>query len=151
MQISESVFTVRKSGNLLIPAAVLQEMGLHPGNHVRIAYLTEDGSKNTFQEFLLSKNPLERLSEEQQIQVPSHILETANIPTDADLQIVCLDGFILICQDPTLSLDELTAVLEQLQAIGELPLSPQETPAQIKERLDELFDYYQKGVDPNDE
>ncbi len=151
MQISESVFTVRQSGNLLIPAAVLQEMGLRPGNHVRIAYLTEDGSKNTFQEFLLSKNPLERLSEEQQIQVPNHILETANIPKDADLQIVCLDGLILICQDPTLSIDELTAILEQLQVIGELPLSPQETPAQIKEQLDELFDYYQKGVDPNDE
>lgn len=151
MQISESVFTVRKSGNLLIPAAVLQEMGLHPGNHVRIAYLTEDGSKNTFQEFLLSKNPLEHLSEEQQIQVPNHILETANIPKDADLQIVCLDGLILICQDPTLSIDELTAIFEQLQTIGELPLSPQETPAQIKEQLDELFDYYQKGVDPSDE
>lgn len=151
MQISESVFTVRKSGNLLIPAAVLQEMGLHPGCHVRIAYLTEDGSKNTFQEFLLSKNPLDSLSAEQHIQVPNHILETANIPTDADLQIVCLDGLILICQDPTLSLDELTAVLEQLQAVGELPLSPQETPAQIKEQLDELFDFYQKGEVPNDE
>lgn len=83
--------------------------------------------------------------------MPNHILETANIPKDADLQIVCLDGLILICQDPTLSIDELTAIFEQLQTIGELPLSPQETPAQIKEQLDELFDYYQKGVDPSDE
>ena len=62
MQIAEITYTVSESGNLTIPDAVLREMGIGPGSVVHIAYLTQDGQQNTFQEFLLSSNPLEKLT-----------------------------------------------------------------------------------------
>lgn len=150
MRISESTFTVGNNGALKIPASVLREMGLFPGDHVRVAYLTCDGQKNSFQEFLLSANPMDRLSEEQQIRVPDHILEDANLPTDADLQILCLDGCIVICQDSALSPDELASVLEQLQAAGELTFTLSGSPAQMRAQLDELINRIQEGADSSE-
>ena len=150
MRISESTFTVGNNGALKIPASVLREMGLFPGDHVRVAYLTCDGQKNSFQEFLLSANPMDRLSEEQQIRVPDHILEDANLPTGADLQILCLDGCIVICQDSALSPDELASVLEQLQAAGELTFTLSGSPAQMRAQLDELINRIQEGADSSE-
>ena len=53
MYISELTFTVDRRGSIKIPASVLEKMGLHPGDNIRVAYLTQDGSANTFREFLL--------------------------------------------------------------------------------------------------
>lgn len=150
MQISETVFTINDSGSLIIPEAVLREMGLSPGSHVRIAYLTRDGQQNSFQEFLLSGNPLDELSEEQQLRVPDHILEDANIPTDADIQVLCLDGYIVICQDPALRPDELAAVLEQLQIADELIFTLSSSPEQVREQLGKLINHFQEGADSSD-
>ena len=150
MRISESTFTVGSNGALKIPASVLREMGLLPGDHVRVAYLTCDGQKNSFQEFLLSANPLDKLSEEQQIQVPDHILEDANIPSDADLQILCLDGCIVICQDSALNPDELASVLEQLQNVDELTFTLSGGPTQMREQLEELINRFQEGADSSE-
>lgn len=150
MRISESTFTVGNNGALKIPASVLREMDLLPGNHVRVAYLTCDGQKNSFQEFLLSANPLDKLSEEQQIQVPDHILKDANIPSDADLQILCLDGCIIICQDSALNPDELASVLERLQNADELTFTLSGDPAQMREQLEELINRFQEGADSSE-
>lgn len=128
-----------------IPASILKEMGLLPGDHVHIAYLTQDGQQNSFREFLMSANHLDELSDEQQLRVPDHILEDANIPANADLQILCLDGCIIICQDSALSPDELTAVLEQLQAADELAFTLPESPEQMREQLEELINRFQEG------
>ena len=101
MRILECTFTVGSGGVLKIPASVMQKMGLLPGDHVRIAYLTRDGQQNLFQEFFLSANPLDELAEDNQIKVPTHILEDANIPADADLQILCLNIPIYKCYNRT--------------------------------------------------
>lgn len=146
MQIAETVYTVSESGSLTIPDTVLREMGLGPGNTVRVAYLTQDGQQNTFQDFLLSSSPLDELSEEQQLRVPTHMLEDSNIPVDADLQILCLNGCIVICQDSALSSVELAAVLSRLQAAGELTSSLPADP----EQLNELINHFQEGADPSD-
>ncbi len=144
------MFNVGSSGTLEIPASILKEMGLHPGDHVHIAYLTQDGQQNTFREFLMSANHLDELSDEQQLRVPDHILEDANIPANADLQILCLDGCIIICQDPVLSPDELAVVLEQLQAAGELAFTLPESPEQMREQLEELLNRFQEGADSSE-
>lgn len=150
MQISETVFTINDNGSLIIPDTVLREMGLGPGSHVRVAYLTHDGQQNSFREFLLSANPLDELTEEQQIKVPGHILEDANIPAGADLQILCLDGCIVICQDSALSPDELVSVLEQLQAADELTFTLSGDPEQMRDQLEELLNRFQEGADSSD-
>lgn len=150
VRVLECTFTVGNNGALKIPSSVLREMGLIPGDHVRIAYLTKDGQQNSYQEFLLSADPLDKLSDEQQIQVPDHLLADANIPTNADLQIICLDGCIVICQDSALSSDELASVLEQLQVAGELTSPLSRNPEQMQEQLEELINRYQEGADPNE-
>lgn len=150
MQISETTFTVSENGSLTIPKTVLREMGLSPGNTVCVAYLTHNGKENLFHEFLLSANPLDELSEELQIRVPNHVLEDANIPVDSDLQILCLDGCIVICQDSALTPSELASVLEQLQAAGELTTPLSGNPEQTREQLEELITQFQEGADPSE-
>jgi len=125
-------------------------MGLGPGSHVRVAYLTRDGQHNSFQEFLLSANSLDALSDEQQFCVPNQLLSQSNIPLDADLQIICLDGFLIICQDTTLSSDELVAVLDSLRDADKLvcglPMEVTQAQAQLKEVIDSL----QEGENSSD-
>ncbi|MDO4315385.1 MAG: AbrB/MazE/SpoVT family DNA-binding domain-containing protein [Oscillospiraceae bacterium] len=150
MQITETTFTVSRSGNLKIPASVLREMGLFPGDHIRIAYLTHDGQANSFQEFLLSADPLEDLTDAYQLHVPNHLLNRANIPVAADLQIICLNGLIVICPDTVLSPDELSAILKNLQTaedlIRGLPIGTAQAQAQLEKVINEL----QKGEVSND-
>lgn len=150
MRILECTFTVGSGGALKIPASVMQKMGLLPGDHVRIAYLTRDGQQNLFQEFFLSANPLDELAEDNQIKVPTHILEDANIPADANLQILCLNGCIVICQDSALSTDELASVLKQLQAADELTVPLSGSSEQILEQLEGFINRFQEGVDSSE-
>ena len=151
MHISEITFTVNSHGSLKIPAATLREMGLSPGNHVRIAYLTHDGEENTFQEFLLSAGSLDESAEENPIQIPTALLVQADIPEDADLQIVCLKGALLICQDTSFDLAELHLISEYLKTADELlGRLPSEKADAINE-LRVLINDLERGVKGNGE
>lgn len=150
MQISETTFTVSDSGSLKIPAAVIKEMGLSPGDHIRIAYLSRDGHRNIFREFLLSADPLDVLSEDDKIKIPSHLLNQAHIPDNADLQILCLSGCLLICPDSTLNTNELSSVFESLQIAGDIAASLPIDLSLVRNQLQELNDCFEKGV-PEDE
>ena len=122
-------FTVDGHGNIKIPAAVLSEMGLAPGDHVRAAYLTPDGIANPFCEFMLLPEFADGsgLMGDDAIRIPGQLMAQANIPADADLQIACLNGGLLICQDTGLQPQELCGVLEGLQAAEDLSaMFPQE-------------------------
>ena len=150
MQISETTFTVGHNGSLKIPAAVLKEMGLLPGDHVRVAYVVKDKWQNVFQEFLLSAGPLDTLTEDNKFQVPSDLLGQANIPENADLQILCLNGYLLICQDSALSLNELSSVFESLQTAGDIASSLPIDSFQAMEQLQEFTNRFEEGA-PEDE
>lgn len=150
MQISETSFTVSDSGSLKIPATVIKEMGLSPGDHIRIAYLSRDGYRNIFREFLLSADPLDVLTEDDKIQIPSHLLNQAHIPDNADLQILCLNGCLLICPDSALNTNELSSVFESLQIAGDIAASLPIDLSLVRNQLQELNDCFEKGV-PEDE
>ncbi len=150
MQIAEVLFTVDENGSLTIPEGLLREMGLFPGNAVRVAYLTQDGQENLFQELLLSANPLDELSDEQQVRIPHQLLEQSKIPEDADLQILCLNGCILICQDLALSPSELTSVLESMNVADSLISDIPGVPEQAQEQLEQLINHIQEGVASGD-
>ena len=117
MKISEHLFFVDESGNLRIPSPVLQEMGLVPGDQVYVAYLTEDGTKNIAREFLVSPAAMDQINPEEKIQIPSQLLEQANITEEQDLQIVCLDRAIVICGETHFDVEELSQLLQNLQTI----------------------------------
>ena len=120
VKISELRLNVSREGELVIPAEVLCEMGLFPSNSVYLAYLTRDGMKNIYQESLLTSRPVVDLEEEGKIIVPSSLLEQANIPSDGDIQILCLNGVILLFEDSTLSKQDLDLLLQQLRFTSEL-------------------------------
>ena len=122
MIIVEYTFTVNKNGCLKIPPHVISEMGLWPGSCVRISYLSSDGAQNDFREFVLSKSSIQDLdmTEEQKIIIPEKILLQCNIQSDADLQVGCFDGFLLIAKDTGLTLEELSAVISKLNAANQL-------------------------------
>ena len=123
-------FTVDSRGNVKIPAAVLSEMGLAPGDHVRAAYLTPDGTTNPFCEFMLLPELVDgpELMGDDAVHIPAQLMAQANIPADADLQIACLNGALLICRDTGLQPQELCGILEGLQAAEDLSaMLPQES------------------------
>ena len=147
MNISELTFTVDRHGSVKLPAPVLQEMDLYPGDHVRVAYLTPDGASNTFREFILLPCPAgDAGPEEGRLLLPALLMDQAGIPSDADLQIVCLSGGILICQDAALYPEELRAVLECLRQAEELSaMLPDETHQALTE-LEHTINTIQKGA-----
>ena len=55
-----------------------------------------------------------------ELAVPDVLLAEAGIPQDADLQIVCLNGALLITQNTTLNETELAALLDGLYAANEI-------------------------------
>ena len=147
MNISELTFTVDRHGSVKLPAPVLEEMGLYPGDHVRVAYLTPDGVSNTFREFMLLSDPTgDAGPEEGRLLLPALLMDRAGIPSDADLQIVCLSGGILICQDAALRPEELRAVLELLHETEKLSaMLPDETHQALTE-LEHTINTIQKGA-----
>lgn len=141
MYISELTFTVDRRGSIKIPAFVLEKMGLFSGDHIRVAYLTQDGSVNTFREFLLLPDTTEEAetAEDDAIRIPAQLMEQANIPSDADLQIACLDGALVIFRDAGLNSKDLQTVLEGLQMAEDLtstlPGDAQQTLAQLEQAV----------------
>lgn len=128
----------------------MRDMGLGPGSYVRISYLTHDGQYNSFQEFLLSANPLDNLSDEQQIRIPNHLLKQSNIPLDCDLQIISLDGLLLICRDTALTSQEIAAVSDSFQTAANLSNA---LPSEAKDallKMEEIITSLQEGAESSE-
>ena len=96
MTISELEFSVGPDGTLVIPAAEIIRMGLHPNDNVYVAYIADDALRNQFREFLISPYPIEETGKSAQISIPEELLRNAHIPKDAEVQIVCIDGAIIL-------------------------------------------------------
>ena len=153
MKIAEMTFTVDSRGNIRIPATVLSEMGLAPGDHVRAAYLTPDGIANPFCEFMLLPEFADGsgLMGDDAIRIPEQLMAQANIPADADLQIACLNGALLICQDTGLQPQELCGILEGLQAAESLTsMLPQEA-QQALLQLEQAINTIREGAEENEQ
>ena len=116
MMISELTYKVDLTGELIVPAEIISEMGLGAGDTVHIAYISNDGISNDYREFLLSESGIGNSDvDDQTIQIPSQLLEQANIPAESDLQIVCLDGIIMICRITSFAIGELEEILQRLK------------------------------------
>lgn len=92
----------------MIPADDLTEMGLTAGQDVFVAYITDDGLANRYHEFTVSSVSLSELDTAQQIAIPQQLLEQAGIDSNAEVQITCMDGTIIITGDTPLTEDELS-------------------------------------------
>lgn len=149
MQILEMTFTVDKRGGMKIPPPVLAKMGLAAGSHVRVACLTHDGASNTFCELMLLPDAVDETVSDRTnvVQIPEELMRQAGIPQDADLQITCLDGYIVISRDTGLQPEELYPILENLQVAEALAsMLPGETP-QALAKLEQTIGRIQKGAE----
>ncbi len=118
MEVMEFKLKTDTDGALIIPPQVLSEMGIHPGEEVFIAYTAEAG-KNRWHEFLLTGDGF-AADQPSELAVPDVLLAEAGIPQDADLQLVCLNGALLITQNTMLTEAELAALLDGLYAANEI-------------------------------
>ena len=147
MKISELQLRLDINGELVIPTELLREMELFPLDTVYLAYLTRDGLKNEYQEFLLTPQPLEGPGEEGKIVIPSSLLEQACIAPDGDIQILCLNGAILLCEDSILDKQDLELLLQQLQSASDIITS---LPNRANSAIQQLGQLIQEGAS-NDE
>ena len=139
LQIAEILLQVDENGELKIPADLLQEMGLSPGATAYLVYLTD-----SCQECFLSPNSLAQpIGEESKIRIPTSLLEQANLSPGQDIQIICLDGGIVLCGESCLSKNELRSLLEQLQTASQLAWALPEEAELLIQQLDEFI---QEGV-----
>ena len=111
-----------------------------------MAYLTKDGLKNEYQEFLLTPQSLENLGEDQKIMIPSSLLEQANLSTDGDIQSICMDGAILLCDDSVLDKQDLELLLQQLQSASDIISS---LPDHANSAIQQLEQFIQEGANDN--
>lgn len=120
IKISESSYTIGDDGRLVIPADDLTEMGLTAGQDVFVAYITDDDLVNRYHEFTVSAVSFSELDTTQQIAIPQQLLEQAGIDSNAEVQIACIDGAIIITGDTPLTEDELSEVVGRLRAVNDL-------------------------------
>ena len=124
LQLVEMEGKMTENGCIEIPAVVLEQAGICTGDTVKLVYMAEDGElKNTAKEFLLARagqDVAEELAKEEEpfylavnFTAP-HAPWDAGIPMDADLDIVCQEGRIIILPS---ELVQGTKVPEELLAI----------------------------------
>jgi hypothetical protein len=84
----------------VIPAVDLAEMGLSPGQNVFVAYIADDDLANQYSEFMVSSVSLSEMDCAQRIAVPQPLLEEAGIDPDGEVQVICIEGVIIIGVKP---------------------------------------------------
>ena len=141
LQLVEMEGKMTENGCIEIPAVVLEQAGICTGDTVKLVYMAEDGElKNTAKEFLLARagqDVAEELAKEENIafQIPEELLRDAGIPMDADLDIVCQEGRIIILPS---ELVQGTEVPEELLAIcRELGITEERMKKPVYKLLDE--------------
>jgi hypothetical protein len=101
---------------------MLQDMGIGPGDRVRVAYLANANAENLFQEFFVLPEGLETDMPEdhaQMITLSNELLNAAKIPTDANIQIVCFEGVIILYKIPGTQMEGLEVALKSLGIASE--------------------------------
>jgi len=151
MIISEFSRHIGPTGNLLIPAEFINDMGLKPGDLIHIAYISKDGQANDYKEFLLSASGIDGIEEDSSIQIPNRLLEQADISADSELQIACFEGLIVICRGSALAPEDLTEILERLKKAQQLidNYSVDEDLSQFKTQLAGTIQYLKEGGESN--
>lgn len=118
MKMIEIQSVVDQQGQLTIPAQLLHDMGIAPGDTVKLAYISGSTGmiRNTFKKFVLTPNGIAALEddEEDELTLPHELLGAAQIPLDSDLELVCAKGAVVIMASD--SLDSLPDELRELFA-----------------------------------
>ena len=114
INISEIQFQINDDGALEIDASHISKMGLIPGDNIFVSFFDTD----SVQDLLLSPTPLDQIPPSPRISIPDSLLNSANISPEADLQILCINGAIIITCDASFTFDELSDILDILSRLS---------------------------------
>ena len=127
LQLVEMEGRVTENGCIEIPMTVLDQAGICTGDAIKLIYMAEEEEvKSAAKEFLLVRNDqnvVEELAREQRVslQIPEELLQDAGISMDADLDIVCQNGRIVISSSELLKKMEIPE--EVMEICNELGIS----------------------------
>ena len=123
MKLIELQGSVDQNGELAIPRTLLRDMGLRPGDSVRLTYASGSGAMdNTHRQFVVTPDGIAaKLLNPQEVcecglTLPHELLEASDFPRDCDLEVVCAPGAIVILPADILDRlpDDLRALFEDL-------------------------------------
>ena len=126
MILREIFLKTNENGELIIGKHILIQMGIGKGEQIYIAYLcpSEEDRKNESREFILTKEGIENLQQDVELEeevaltIPNVLLIDAEIPLDADLDVICKKGRILIQQVESAEMIIPKEVLEACSEVG---------------------------------
>lgn len=103
LKLVELAMKLNEKGMIEFPMDAMMQMGIYTGDTIKLIYMaeSEENLVNKSKEFVLAReneDVQEALKKQEQIafQIPQILLEDAGISMDADLDIVCADGKIVI-------------------------------------------------------
>lgn len=124
LKLVELALQLKEDGTIEIPIEALEQMGILTGEEIQLIYMaeSEDNLVNASKEFLLTRTAQDvetEMTTEQEVsfQVPVALLKDAGIPLEADLEIVCRNGKIIILPAEEAMAEK--AVPEELRCIFE--------------------------------
>lgn len=129
MILREIFLETNENGVLLVNDHILSQMGIGKNEQIYIAYLCPSNTEivNEFREFILTKDGLEKIQREMELEeeisltIPNGLMIDAGIPLEADLDVICKKGLIVI--QPAKA-DEILPK-EVLEACNEVGIEPE--------------------------
>ncbi len=125
LHLVEVVGVLDEQGRIEIPPSVLGQTGISAGEYVKLFYMAQvETMENEMREFLLFGGGLgteRQQGEETVLKIPQELLASAEIPADADLDIMCGDRRIVIL--PTEDAEELFVPAELSALCREIGLT----------------------------
>ena len=139
MILREIFLETNENGELLINDRILSQMGIGKNEQIYIAYLCPSDTEivNEFREFILTKDGVDKIlreiemEEEVSLTIPNELMIDAGIPLEADLDVICKKGFIVI--QPAKA-DEILPQ-EVLEACKEVGIEPEQFRIMLQEEI----------------
>ena len=125
LQLVEMIGRMNEKGCIEVPVVLMEQTGIRTEDEVRLLYIAagENDFRNEAKEFLISRadnDPGEKILNDTNVELklPPELLKDANIPMDANLDIVCMDKKIVIlpADDPEMEIvpPELMEIFDEL-------------------------------------
>ena len=137
MILREIFLDTNENGELLVNDHILSQMGIGKNEQIYIAYLcpSETEIVNEFREFILTKDGVEKIQQEMKMEeeasltIPNELMIDAGIPLEADLDVICKKGLIVI---QAAKVDEILPK-EVLEACNEIGIEPEQFRGMLQE------------------
>lgn len=139
MILREIFLETNENGVLLVNDHILSQMGIGKNEQIYIAYLCSSDTEivNEFREFILTKDGVDKIQreiemeEEVSLTIPNELMIDAGIPLEADLDVICKKGLIVI--QPAKA-DEILPQ-EVLEACKEVGIEPEQFRIMLQEEI----------------